>query len=132
LLYSVTLEGATMTDMLENLGTEEVVRIKITRQRPNSSRLGLGKLTTLAQSERIRYGDQLDAKGERVSEIPLDFNGVPMIQRKRQLAEWLAGAFDPRTAEAIARKLRSKVNYVHWLPVSNGHVLIVEDESPKR
>lgn len=108
-----------MTDVVERTAQLRVVR----RRDGNSIRLALGRLTTLGQADRIRYGDMIERSQLILPDRPLMLSGATLGARKMQLRDWMMGTGTRQeVAEAIASALRTKVNYVHYI----SGVLLVE------
>ena len=113
-----------MTDVAERIN----VAPRLVRNHGGSSiRAALGKLTTLDQAGRIRFGNMIDRGEISLSDQPLTLNGESLGDRKRQLRAWLRAAGVPVVvAEAIASKLRPKVSYIHYLGPDGRKTLLVE------
>lgn len=113
-----------MTDVVEN----PTVAPRLVRNRGGSSiRMALGRLTTLDQAGRIRYGNMIDDGEFSLSDQPLTLNGANLGDRKRQLRAWLMSTGVPvEVAEAIASRLRPKVTYLHYLGPDGRKTLLVE------
>lgn len=119
-----------MTDVAERpVTTASSARLKQDHGR-SSIRLSLSRLTTLTQPERIRYGNMIESGDIALSDYPLTLNGDTLGDRKRQLRDWLVAAGNnPAVAEAIAGKLRAKVNYVHYVGPEGRKALWVETKT---
>jgi hypothetical protein len=137
--FSITLESISVLQALRSLKEESmtdvadrpITTVRLRRNHGgNSIRTSLAKLTTLDQAARIRYGDMIDKGDINLSTQPLTLNGASLGDRKRQLRDWMMNnGVAQATAEAIASKLRPKVNYVHYMQTANGGVLLVETAS---